>query len=279
MIFETRPPCAPLRAWIDSYAFYSGYRPAHGMELLLPDGGVDLIIDLTEEPKRIFDQRSFSLKSEFRRGWVSGMRMERLAIQASRGEPMIVVRFKPSGAWPFFDFPMAALTDRVTPLEDVWGGRFHELRDRLLAAASRPARFDVLDRHFMDVGRDGVVVNDYVAHAVAVIEGMTEPPGMKRLAADLGFSQKHVAAMFHKHVGVSPKRYARIVRFQRMLRRLEDGAPRSWADFALGFGFYDQAHLIYEFKAFAGMTPTHYLKSRGDFLNYLPVSGQSSPSR
>src|SRR5262249_6504464 len=76
--------------------------------------------------------------------------------------------------------------------------------------------------------------------------------GIADLADDLGYSQKHVIHLFHDQVGVPPKLYARIVRFDRLMRHLKTGGRGTWADLALRFGYYDQAHLVREVRQFTG---------------------------
>lgn len=108
---------------------------------------------------------------------------------------------------------------------------------------------------------------------------------MRALAAETGVSQKHLIHLFREQVGLAPKRYARIVRLNALLRQMSaptapasasasarladaarNGAPRTrpdWADLAVRFGYYDQAHFVREFREFTGTTPTGFLRSRG----------------
>lgn len=86
--------------------------------------------------------------------------------------------------------------------------------------------------------------------------------GIGRLAAEIGCSRKHLVAGFGSEIGLPPKTLARILRFARVLRRL-DGADRpAWAEIALDCGYYDQAHLIRDFRQFAGTTPAAWLRRR-----------------
>jgi AraC-like DNA-binding protein len=86
-----------------------------------------------------------------------------------------------------------------------------------------------------------------------------------------GFSNKHFIHLFEKYVGASPKTYLRIMKFQRVLRAVEEARQIQWTDIAYSCGYYDQAHFIKEFKRFSGFNPGAYLSERGEFLNYLPV--------
>ena len=87
-------------------------------------------------------------------------------------------------------------------------------------------------------------------------------PSIRALAADVGWSHKHLIARFKQQIGVTPKRAARLVRFDRLLRRL--GGPRrpDWPQLAAEHGYVDQAHLIREFREFVGASPAAFFSSR-----------------
>ena len=79
---------------------------------------------------------------------------------------------------------------------------------------------------------------------------------VRGLARELGYSQKHVIALFRDHVGLPPKLLARIVRFDRLMTHLRGGGTGTWADLAATFGYYDQSHLVRDVRQFTGSTPT-----------------------
>ena len=272
MIFLQWKPRAELQPFIEHFIFHRDYFPDHSKEMILPDGGIDLIIDLTDIPKFLYDNENFDHCTGFKFGWISGVHSGRITIQAGLGSPMIVIRFKPGGAWAFFGFPLTEIRDHVEALEAIWGRVFEELRDRLLEEPDVQAYPGILERFFLIHGRDRLVANPFVEFAIDMMTHAHEPPTMRHLAEKIGYSQKHMIALFEKLVGMSPKRYARIMRFQKLIHALEGGTPPSWSRFAQGYGFYDQAHLIREFRAFSGLTPTRYLVRKGDLLNYLPVT-------
>jgi len=95
-----------------------------------------------------------------------------------------------------------------------------------------------------------------VSWALRYIETCGGAVDMRTLARELGYSHKHVIHLFRDHVGIPPKLLARIVRFDRLIGSLRRGAPESWSELALTFGYYDQSHLVRDVRQFTGTTPT-----------------------
>jgi AraC-like DNA-binding protein len=87
----------------------------------------------------------------------------------------------------------------------------------------------------------------------------------------VGISHKHLLREFDRCVGLTPKLFARLWAFQRVIQGIGQKPEADWSDVAVTCGYYDQAHLIREFRAFSGLTPASYLGKRGPFLNYLAV--------
>jgi AraC-like DNA-binding protein len=91
------------------------------------------------------------------------------------------------------------------------------------------------------------------------------------VADSLGTSHKHFIERFWRDVGLTPKRFCRVRRFQMVLEALAQKRLVDWGDLACACGYFDQAHFIHDFKAFSGLTPTAYLDRRGEYLNFVPA--------
>ena len=161
-----------------------------------------------------------------------------------------------------FGVPMHVLARRVVALEDLLGGSGRELLERLHDAPGWAERFDILDAELTRRLARAVPPSPAVAWAwrrVVATEGRVE---VSALAAELGWSRKHLSASFREHVGLPPKVMARVLRFQRAVRLLERRNGDRLGEIALDCGYYDQAHFNRDFRAFAGSTPTEYLARR-----------------
>lgn len=280
-------PGPPLDRFVELVTYYADYQPAHSKERLLPDGAVEIIVDLTERPKRLYDRNDFSRGTDFRRAWISGMRSEWIVIEAAPGASMVVVRFKPAGAYPFLGFGVEGLTDTVDELDAVLASAASSLRDRILEAPTVADKMRAVERWLLERSRgrlDGHPVVEYLTGRLFAPAGLR----VQDLVDEVGYSQRHVLGLFRRWVGVTPKRYARIQRFQRVLRSVARSfgpldpratyeltargeADLDWADIAASHGYYDQSHLVHEFRRFSGMTPTEYGTAFRGQENYLPI--------
>ena len=88
----------------------------------------------------------------------------------------------------------------------------------------------------------------------------------------VGITQKHLISQFERVVGLRPKSFARVCKFQRVVNLIEQQNSIEWSAIALDCGYYDQAHFIKEFQAFSGLNPSAYINLRGDYVNYIPIA-------
>ena len=287
MILHLHRAAPPLDRFVESVTYYAGYEPDHTKERLLPDGAVELIVDLTDAPKRLYHREDFTRSTAFRHAWISGMRREWLVIEAAPGSSMAVIRFRPGGAYPMLGFAVEGITDVVSPLEDVLGEASSSLRDRILAAATIEGKMAAVEAWLLERAAGRLETHPVVEYLAG---RLFAPAGIRigDVVAELGYSQRHVLSLFQRWVGLSPKQYGRIRRFQQMLTsvarstapsddpaalelRAAPPAEPDWAELALQHGYYDQSHLVRDFKEFAGLTPRGYLHGFRGLANYLPI--------
>ena len=181
------------------------------------------------------------------------------------------VNLTPVGARLFLGVPLSELAGGVVPLRDLLPRQQATLAEELAGLRDWDARLDRVERLLLEritASRRSV---DIVAWAVRRIEGAGGAVDMRELSRQLGYSQKHVITLFHEQVGVAPKLFARLVRFERLLQRLRAGDGVSWAQLASELGYYDQSHLTRDVREFAGTTPTRVRAELVD-LEGLPVA-------
>jgi AraC-like DNA-binding protein len=271
MIFRILPPSPPLRRHIEYLWYHEGFVSDYAMERLLPDGAIELIVDLTDPAKRWSDADDLRRARTVRRSWISGQHTRPIAIEAAQHSCMIGARFLPGGAHAVLSEPVSTLNDSVVEMELVWGGAIHELRERLLAAPSVDARLALLDAALVRRAGSRLELDRSLARAIDLIATRPCDVSIRRLAAEIGISQGRLVRLFEARVGLKPKMLARVLRFQRVLRRLEREPRLSWSALATDYGYFDQSHFIKEFGALAGLRPTQYLQDKGEYLNFIPI--------
>lgn len=274
MIFHAHQPRFPLDQFIENLIYFDGLLAPHQLDRFLPDGNTEILIDLTERPQHIYDNQTLEVTQTCRYAWVSGVRTRPITIPSGTGSRMLIVAFKKGKAFPFYPFPISELTDTVADADLVFGRRFLDLREQLLAEQTVARMFQRVENFLLQQAGGAIeesISTRCIAHAVS---SMIHAPSLHRLhqlSDEIGYSQKHFINLFTQHVGISPKQYLKIMRFQKAILTIERHFPTHWSNVALESGYYDQAHFIHDFKQFSGFTPKEYMKKKVSTQNYVPV--------
>ncbi|WP_437977351.1 AraC family transcriptional regulator [Sorangium sp. So ce295] len=250
VLYVRHVPGPPLSAHV-AELWYLSAAPPHAAERILPSGTLQLVVNLDQDEVRVYDGPTI-------RGYsgavVSGAYQSAFGVDTREHASMVGVQFRPGGAWPFLGAPLGALTDTHADLADLWGLRAAELRERLCSTPEPRARFALLERALLDRLSNARPGHPLVPHAIAALDG-----GERRVAdvaATLGISHRRLVDVFTAETGLAPKAFARITRFRRALLQAEREREPDWARLAAVSGFCDQSHLIREFVALSGNSPT-----------------------
>jgi AraC-like DNA-binding protein len=215
---------------------------------VLPDGCIDVVLGFSggrDEPESAM---------------IVGTMTKALVLDAaSSPESYVGVRFRPAKAAAFLSLPASAVTDLRVSLNDLWDDAA-DVREALAVGSDGAARVRALERVLVARLSPGALIDQRdVDEAVRRIVEAGGSLGITRLAPALGVTRQHLARRFSQLVGVSPKVFARVVRLGRVIERIRAvpaGEPINWSVLALELGYYDQAHLIDEFREMTGVTPT-----------------------
>jgi AraC-like DNA-binding protein len=173
----------------------------------------------------------------------------------------IQLMLDPLVAGRLLGLPLGELANRVVALDDLGARDLKELPERLAAAASWPARFALLDDVFGRRLDQAPPTDPRLARIWDRLEATHGRIPIERLAAEVGWSRRHLATVTNREFGLAPKALARVLRFGRAYAMRERAATQGWAAVAAECGYYDQAHLIRDFHAFAGTTPSASVSS------------------
>ncbi len=270
MIHKLHYPQPPLSQFVENMWLVQGFVADYTREKILPDGAIELIIDLDSRPKTIFEDETSENFRTVTKGWISGERTRYIIIAADTNQSMVGIRFRPGGAYPFFRFPISELSESVTELDLIWGKLVDEIREQLMCI-SPEERLPHLESFLLCQARRSLEANRLITFAVHQLQHSPQFLAIRDLATTIGITQKHLISQFEKVVGLRPKSFARVCKFQKVVNLIEEQKEVEWATVAADCGYYDQAHFIHEFQTFSGLNPTAYLKQRGDYVNYIPI--------
>lgn len=264
-------PAPPLSDFVKVLWLYEGAPRPHTKERILPDGSMELVINLREDQVRVYDRDDFN-RCETRRGAVIvGPHSHFFVIDTAEQMSVAGVHFKPGGAFPFFGLPAGELQDEHVSLDTLWGSAAADLREQLLAAPTPAAKFRTLERALLRQARLALERHPAVAFALRQFSGIPRARSVSEVSEQIGLSARRFIRVFSDEVGLTPKLYCRVRRFQKVLRRVGLGKEVDWAGVALDCGYFDQAHFIHDFRAFSGINPTTYLAQRTEHLNHVPL--------
>ena len=263
-IFKFYKPKPPLSKFVDSFWLYEGYEPEQNTERILPTGTLELVINLRQNELRFYDAERPENCSHLSGAVVSGASGRGFAPAA---EAFIIgVHFKPGGAFPFLGLPAGDLADTHVDLETLWGPSAGRLRERLCEARTSAERFQLLQQALLSRLCHGVEQHYAVSAALEMFGKNQGGPRVREAAKYLGLSQRRFIQVFKSEVGMKPKLFSRIQRFQQTRTFIQHNPSINWADLAVDLGYFDQSHFIREFLEFSGLSPTDYINRHKRFI-------------
>jgi AraC-like DNA-binding protein len=255
-------PSATLSPFMRRATAYTVQGAGLSRQRELPNGSAVLVFNLGSE-LRVEDAAGKLHRFPHPTAFYSGPSDRYVVTETDGAQEGMVVELTLPGARRLLGRPLNELGDRMISLADLLGRRADEILGRIIEAPSPAARLALLESaieaRIADAGDGGTRDLEW-AWNLQHARGGRMP--VSDLADVIGCSRKHLAVRFDREFGLSPKRLARIMRFDRAVRVVRFGEVTSWSDLAAQCGFADQAHMAREFVAFAGDPPTALLRRR-----------------
>jgi AraC-like DNA-binding protein len=248
---EWRP--AHLSALVDLFWYAQG-TATFPRKRLFPNGRVELLVNFGAPIRLVEGVGSPVLKS----GWLSGLHARPVVIECGGATDSLGVRLKPAGAFALIGRPLREISGWTLDLGDVIGRAADELAERCFEADTADGRFRQAAAWIEALTARAPAGLPAVAWTAARIERSAGTASIGSLREEAGLTKNRLASAFGDEVGLSPKVYARIFRFQRLLNLIHQGAP-SLVEAALDTGYYDQPHMTAEFREMSGLAPRAFL--------------------
>jgi AraC-like DNA-binding protein len=277
-----RAPAPALRRYV---AFYSGYRQSGlvpGLHRGLPSPYLTVVVTL-DQPLTIVAHPDPAQRPGSFDALLGGLHTTPALIGHDGNQSGVQLSLHPLGARALLALPAGELAGRDVALDQVLGPGAALLRERLLAAPTWAARFDVLDAELLARLDPARGVAPELDHAWSLLRADAGAIGVRQLARQVGWSERNLLHRFRQEVGLTPKESARVVRFdlarRRLIHRVGAGRPPALAGLAARLGYYDQAHLAREFRELAGCSPSRFVAEELRFVqDTLNPDGEDWPA-
>ena len=271
VFFEHRRPAPPLDRFVESLWVCRNTPGPRRLERVLPSGTAQLIVNLSEDQTRVYTETAAGMVCATSPGSIlSGITSRAQIIDSDEQTFVAGIVFRPGGTVPFARLPAHELANTDVPLDAVWGpATTTRLRECLHGAASPEDALNILERTLHDAWRSESGCHPAVSFALRQFHRRPSAARVAMVTSQVGLSEKRFIERFKADVGVTPKRFCRILRFQQVVSAAHALNDADWADVAASCGYVDQAPLVHEFREFSGMTPTRYTRSRTAFQNHV----------
>jgi AraC-like DNA-binding protein len=267
MIYLERVPSPLLRSWIRTLWYCCAPNIPWGRQRVLPNGCMQIILNLSGRHLTDCGEDGKANK-RLPPAIIVGARARYETIDTADMEELVGIVIQPGGFAGLFRERADLFCDRSIGLEEVRSGIF--LTDGLSEIHTPVEKLHALEILLTDILLPGTCRSGLVDQAIHLFE--EKGFGVAQCARSIGVSERRFSQVFRERVGIAPKVWFRIHRFQAAARALHQGTEVPWAELALACGYYDQAHFANDFKAFSGIDPTTYSKHQGLWQNHLPVS-------
>ncbi len=243
-------------------------------EHVLPTGDMHLVIRLDDVPLRLFNNAADVTGYSVGNAVVGGARSTFYIRDIATPSASVGAQLYAGAAPILFGASAAELAERHTNLEDLWGAAAGEVRERLLAAGGPERQLAVFED--LLAARLPVVRGLHPAVAYA-LEQFAAARDVHTVVKYSGYSHRHFIALFRRDVGLAPKTFCRLLRFQHTLQAVPAKGVTTWTNLAMEYGYSDHAHFHREFQAFAGITPEAYRKIAPEFAHHVAIGPEKLP--
>jgi hypothetical protein len=219
MLFRSFKPGPPLSDFIDNFWLYDDYAPPQHMDRILPSGTIELVINLRDDEFRIYNAAHPERCKRFPGALVSGAYGGFFVIDTLQEASLLGVHFKQGGAFPFLGPPASDLADAHCDLETLWGPSARRLREQLCEAVTPEERFRVMEEALiarLSGARDPHFAVPVALQAFGHSGQRDASVRVRDVARYIGLSERRFIEVFKSEVGITPKLFCRVQRFQRV---------------------------------------------------------------
>jgi AraC-like DNA-binding protein len=243
-------PLGALAAYVECFWGSESFG-TYARETILPRAATEVFFNLGPAAKLLTD----ASVEMFRDAWISGLHERPFEIESDPFASLVSIRLRPEGVLPFIGFPPAEVAGRVVVLSDCLGPQVEPLRERLRAAKDLERRLLLLASFAEQRFARACGVSAAIQCSLDALRRRPETR-IRDLVAESGWSHRHYIGRFRSEIGLAPKAFSRVARFERAVACIQESRRQHWATLALDSGYADQSHMVNEFRDLSGTTPT-----------------------
>jgi AraC-like DNA-binding protein len=267
MLYLQQVPAAPLNRSVSALWYCRAPMPAFQRERILPTGNIQVIVNLARD--FIWDCPEDGDARPLPASLIVGARTAYEIVDCSDMADLFGIVFRPGAFASFTREKADRFSNLNIGLDDVWGRFAKDLRDRLREVSVPADKLAAAESLLAQRFAQAPGIDPAIAYALNRFSSAETIGTVAEIADDLGWSLRRFSQSFREQVGLSPKIWCRLQRFQQAIRQLHGGEEMRWAELALDCGYYDQAHFANEFKTFSGIDATTYKARRSQWANHV----------
>jgi AraC-like DNA-binding protein len=262
MYFTRINPSAVLGPYVECYWFIDSDDPEQHQQKIIPDGFTEIIFHLGD-PYRINLSGEWEMQAKV---LIAGQISKYFFLENTGRSKVVGIKFTPAGLTHLFGLQMNALTDKVLPFGAVKLFFLQQLQEQLHKGLNQDEIVVLVEKSlqaFINPKPD-----ERIDKAIGQVLQTNGTVPIAELCKSLFVNERQLQRLFQKYIGLSPKFYARIIRFNYIFQLLEKG-HNSWTEISYHSGYFDQSHFIRDFKAFTGEDPSRYFFDEANMANFF----------
>lgn len=265
MSYRIYQPSLPLSQYVKVMWSIRSLQAAPSRRLVYPDGAMALVIHLNKSTATYFvGNETHTIQVPL----LAGPYSRSFHIDPSQSTAVVGVVFRPEAARVFFPVAPHELHNIDVSLSQLYPGEADSLLNDVCSASGESAQFLTLERYLNRKLANAAQIHPAVTYAVEQLS--REGTGsIRKIQSVVGLSHTRFIQLFRDHVGLTPKLFYRVRRFHRLIQQIDRRLPVNWAELAVDCGYFDQAHLIRDFRAFAGVSPLQYSRTSTESLQAM----------
>ncbi len=225
------------------------------VQRIIPTGLTELMLYFTPRPKILTDNKDLSDNAA-----LYGHQNSFYDMELTGNLSVFSIVFEPQGLMQFFNFPLTEICNRNISLKDISGQAGQDLEEKMSEASTFPQRVTIVEAYLFDLLKNNFDDFEFrrINHIAGLIKQTYGNIHINQLASEACLSRKQFERIFAEHIGISPKQYLKIIRFQSAIFQKQRNNDLNMTELSYSSGYFDQSHFINDFKSLSGLTPKHY---------------------